>query len=286
MRVGGKNAKNPRGCILRGGRDCETEGVDTALAVGVQARRIGQRRWILVRGGAAKKLGWVTAVLGKAEARHAPWLRLSRKARAVRPRSKVRTARHPHSTSAQLALAPQTAGDQQEDHRKSDKTPLWERESENGRIGRLAKSRDLEDLRQPLCRRKRIHERLEGIEPAAKSRMGLHINVPSGGYHAPESGQHNQRFKQRDPAPSPERSAEQGKDCDQHEKVALNDAERTGIFTFGELKIERSANESQTDHSEQDQQSSFAANPAVVVVHGEMIQGVVHIFRIVREKNT
>ena len=116
--------------------------------------------------------------------------------------------------------------------------------------------------------------------------MRLHINVPSGCHHAPESGQRNQRFEQRDPAPSAERSAEQGKDRYQHEKVALNDAKRAGIFTFDELKIERSGNESETDQSEQDQQSSFAANPAVVVVHGEMIQGVVHIFRIVREKNT
>jgi len=66
----------------------------------------------------------------------------------------------------------------------------------------------------------------------------------------------------------------------------LNNAQRTGIFAFDELKIERSANEPQRDHSEQNQQPSLAANPALVVVHGEMIQGVVHIFRIVREKST
>jgi type IV secretory pathway VirB10-like protein len=116
--------------------------------------------------------------------------------------------------------------------------------------------------------------------------MRLHINVPSGSYHAPESGQRNQRFEQRDAAPSPERSAEQRKDRDQHEKVALNDAKRAGIFAFDELEIERSANEPKRDHSEQDQQSSFATNSALVVVHGEVVQGVVHIFRIVREKST
>ncbi|WP_277044178.1 hypothetical protein [Caballeronia mineralivorans] len=66
----------------------------------------------------------------------------------------------------------------------------------------------------------------------------------------------------------------------------MNDAQRAGIFAFDELKIERPANEPKTDHSEQNQQSSFAANAALVVVHGEMVQGVVHIFRIVREKNT
>src|SRR5471032_1549771 len=101
--------------------------------------------------------------------------------------------------------------------------------------------------------------------------MRLHINVPSGRDNTPESRKHDQRLQQRDPAPAPERSAEQGKNCDQHEKVSLNDAQRAGIFAFDELKIERSANEAQTNHSKQNQQTSFAANSALVVVHGEMV---------------
>jgi hypothetical protein len=114
--------------------------------------------------------------------------------------------------------------------------------------------------------------------------MRLDINMPSGGYHAPESGKCNQRLEQRDPAPSLERSTEQGKDRNQHEKVSLNDAQRAGIFAFDELKIERPANEPKTDHSEQNQQSSFAANAALVVVHGEMVQGVVHISELFEKK--
>ena len=44
----------------------QREREDTALAGGVQGRRIGQRRWTFVRGGASKQRGFTIAVFGKA----------------------------------------------------------------------------------------------------------------------------------------------------------------------------------------------------------------------------
>jgi hypothetical protein len=92
--------------------------------------------------------------------------------------------------------------------------------------------------------------------------------MPCRCHNAGQRRQRSQRFEQPHTAPTVEPCAKERKDCDQEEKVALQDAKRARVFVQEVLHVKRTDNQRNAQQGKQNQQGALAAQHRIVVIHG------------------